>query len=124
MGRKSHRRSGSFFYLLSLLPQKFVVSDIWLEVCICCGRNEIKGEIAQFDGRAPGLAVVLVGERTDSATYVRMKLKACEAAGIKSVKITLPEDVSQDELLSRVHTLNEDESMDGILVQVCVSLNI
>lgn len=49
--------------------------------------------------QAPGLAVVLVGNRGDSETYVRSKKKACEEVGIKSFGTDLPEDVSQEELL-------------------------
>ena len=50
----------------------------------------------------PGLAVVLVGERRDSATYVRMKKKACAEVGVNSIGIDLPIDVSQAELMSTV----------------------
>ena len=53
--------------------------------------------------QAPGLAVVLVGSRGDSETYVRSKKKACEEIGIKSFGTDLDEDVSQEELL-KVHT--------------------
>lgn len=47
-------------------------------------------------GLAPGLAVVLVGDRRDSATYVRMKKKACDEIGVKSFGFDFPEDVTQD----------------------------
>jgi hypothetical protein len=52
-----------------------------------------------YDMQNPGLAVVLVGNRGDSETYVRSKKKACEEVGIVSFGTDLPEDVSQDELL-------------------------
>ena len=52
----------------------------------------------------PGLAVVLVGSRRDSATYVRMKKKACAEVGIYSIGIDLPIEVTQNELLSTVST--------------------
>lgn len=55
--------------------------------------------ITIFDLQNPGLAVVLVGSRGDSETYVRSKKKACEEVGIISFGSNLPEDVSQEELL-------------------------
>lgn len=68
--------------------------------------------------QAPGLAVVLVGNRPDSATYVRMKKKACKEVGINDFGIAVDEDISQEELVERVKELNENPMVDGILVQV------
>ena len=68
-------------------------------------RKELALEVAALKskhGRVPGLAVVLVGSRGDSATYVRMKSKACVEVGIESFSANLPEDISEEELL-RVH---------------------
>ncbi len=59
----------------------------------------MKELVAATGGKAPGLAVVLVGARGDSETYVRSKVKACEEVGIESFASYLPEDVSQEELL-------------------------
>ncbi len=84
-------------------------------------RAEIKAEVEVFKataGRAPGLATVLVGQRKDSETYVRMKKKACAEAGIASFSHDLPEDISQDKLLKLVHELNARPDVDGILVQL------
>jgi methylenetetrahydrofolate dehydrogenase (NADP+)/methenyltetrahydrofolate cyclohydrolase len=69
-------------------------------------------------GRAPGLAVVLVGEDTASQVYVRSKGKATVAAGMESFEHRLPPTVSQDELIALVERLNADERVDGILVQL------
>lgn len=69
-------------------------------------------------GRKPGLTVVLVGEDPASAVYVRSKGKATEAAGMKGDTIRLPAETSQNELLDLVRTLNADDSVDGILVQL------
>ncbi|NOZ70290.1 MAG: bifunctional methylenetetrahydrofolate dehydrogenase/methenyltetrahydrofolate cyclohydrolase FolD [Chloroflexi bacterium] len=84
-------------------------------------RGEIAAEVekmkAQY-GRVPGLATVLVGERKDSQTYVRMKKKACAEVGITSFGYDLPADVSQDELLKVVKELNENPDIHGILVQL------
>ena len=59
----------------------------------------VKELVAASGGKAPGLAVVLVGARGDSETYVRSKVKACEEVGIESFAAYLSEDVSQEELL-------------------------
>ena len=69
-------------------------------------------------GRAPGLAVVLVGEDPASLVYVGAKGRAVEAAGMASFEHRLPDGVSQDELLALVAALNGDEAVDGILVQL------
>jgi 5,10-methylene-tetrahydrofolate dehydrogenase/methenyl tetrahydrofolate cyclohydrolase len=81
----------------------------------------LRGHASQLKdrlGRAPGLAVVIVGERKDSQTYVRNKVKACNECGIASTKLELPESVTQDELVEHVRTLNADALIDGILVQL------
>jgi len=66
----------------------------------------------------PTLAAVLVGERVDSATYVRSKGKACEDLGMGSVTRRLPQDISQAELEKIIEELNADTSIHGILVQL------
>jgi methylenetetrahydrofolate dehydrogenase (NADP+)/methenyltetrahydrofolate cyclohydrolase len=73
---------------------------------------------ARSAGRRPGLAVVLVGEDAASQVYVGAKGKACEAAGIASFEHRLPADTSEAALLSLVERLNQDEAVDGILVQL------
>jgi methylenetetrahydrofolate dehydrogenase (NADP+) / methenyltetrahydrofolate cyclohydrolase len=69
-------------------------------------------------GRSPGLAVVLVGEDPASEVYVRNKGKATLEAGMASFEHRLPDSTTQAELLSLVRRLNEDEAVDGILVQL------
>jgi 5,10-methylene-tetrahydrofolate dehydrogenase/methenyl tetrahydrofolate cyclohydrolase len=71
--------------------------------------------------QVPGLAVVIVGERKDSQTYVRMKKKACEEVGIASFGADLPETATQQEVLNTVAQLNADPNVHGILVQLPVS---
>src|SRR6202030_1579061 len=80
---------------------------------------ELRGEIAELkkSGRTPGLAVVLVGDNPASRAYVRSKDKMCRDLGLHSVKLELPADTTQDELLARVHDLNGDPAIHGILVQ-------
>jgi len=69
-------------------------------------------------GRAPGLAVVLVGEDPASSVYVRSKGKATREAGMESIEHRLPADVPAEQLLALVATLNADPAIDGILVQL------
>lgn len=68
--------------------------------------------------RAPCLAVILVGNDPASAVYVRNKKLACEKVGFKSLSYELPEDTSQDKLLSLIDELNTNADVDGILVQL------
>jgi len=84
-------------------------------------RGEIKDEVEAMKakyGKVPGLAAVLVGERKDSQTYVRMKKKACAEVGIASFGYDLPADISQEELLKVVQDLNANADVHGILVQL------
>jgi methylenetetrahydrofolate dehydrogenase (NADP+)/methenyltetrahydrofolate cyclohydrolase len=69
-------------------------------------------------GRAPGLAVVLVGEDPASAVYVRSKGKATREAGMESFEHRLPAETSEADLLALVDRLNADPAVDGILVQL------
>jgi methylenetetrahydrofolate dehydrogenase (NADP+)/methenyltetrahydrofolate cyclohydrolase len=80
---------------------------------------ELREEIAALkaSGRTPGLAVVLVGDNPASRAYVRSKDKMCRDLGLHSVKLELPADTTQDELLARVAQLNRDPAIHGILVQ-------
>ncbi|OBA21523.1 C-1-tetrahydrofolate synthase mitochondrial precursor [Metschnikowia bicuspidata var. bicuspidata NRRL YB-4993] len=66
----------------------------------------------------PSLTIVQVGERPDSSTYVKMKLKAAEEAAIRCDLVKLPESVTQFELLAKIAALNADIAVDGILVQL------
>lgn len=84
-------------------------------------RNDIRQAIDARDKqglRAPGLAVILVGENPASQVYVSHKRKACEEVGIISHAITLPADVEQHALLEQIDRYNADPAVDGILVQL------
>lgn len=83
-------------------------------------RARVAVEVAELTSRGvrSGLAAVLVGTNPASEVYVRAKGQACEEAGMHSLTLTLPEDVSQEELLDYVETLNSDDSIHGILVQM------
>jgi len=80
---------------------------------------ELRSEITELKkaGRTPGLAVVLVGDNPASRAYVRSKDKMCRDLGLHSVKLELPADTTQSELLGRVEELNRDPAIHGILVQ-------
>ncbi len=87
--------------------------------------ERIRGEIAESvkamqsaHGITPGLATVLVGEDPASATYVRMKKRACEDVGIESFGHELPADSTQDQVEGLVRELNADPRVHGILVQL------
>jgi methylenetetrahydrofolate dehydrogenase (NADP+) / methenyltetrahydrofolate cyclohydrolase len=69
------------------------------------------------NGISPALATILVGDDPSSATYVRMKGRACERVGVKSIKIVLPQTTTTDELLTEISRLNADSGVHGILLQ-------
>ncbi len=83
-------------------------------------REEIKKEVEQIKNtnRRPGLAVIIVGEDPASKVYVRNKKLACEEVGYLSREYALDADIEESELLSLIDTLNEDDEIDGILVQL------
>ena len=85
-------------------------------------RQEIKEKVERMktiaNGNTPGLAVVLVGERKDSQSYVRSKKKMCAEVGIRSEGTDLPEDATEEEVLKVVRAYNADPNIHGILVQL------
>ena len=84
-------------------------------------RADIKHSVELYRneyGRDVGLAVVMVGENSASAIYVRNKIKACEEVGIKSFAYYLPQDISQEQLKEHIKALVTDDKIDGILVQL------
>src|SRR3954462_9204696 len=93
-----------------LIEGRAIAEKVYAEL-----RSEI-GELKQA-GRTPGLAVVLIGDNPASRAYVRSKDKMCRDLGLHSVKLELPADTTQDELLRRIRDLNDDPAIHGILVQ-------
>lgn len=83
-------------------------------------KEQMKDRVAQMrqQGIVPKLVVVLVGNNSASEVYVRNKHKACGEVGIESQVIKMPEETTQQELLDVVKGLNEDRTVDGILVQL------
>ena len=87
--------------------------------------NDIKDEIAQEvldvirkGGKKPHLAAILVGNNGASETYVNAKVKACEKVGFDSTLVRLPYDVSEEELITNIHKINENKFIDGLIVQL------
>ena len=90
-------------------------------------RNTLADDVAALTekhGRAPGLAVILVGDDPASHVYVRNKKSACKQVGIRSFSHELPADTSQQHLLGLISELNHDPKVDGILVQLPVPEHI
>ncbi len=84
-------------------------------------RRELRAEIEALlrEGRrAPKLAIVIVGHSPASETYVANKLKACAEVGIEAVKLAYPTEITEQTLLTEVHRLNSDDSIDGFIVQL------
>ncbi len=84
-------------------------------------RARVAGEVGEFvvrHGAGPGLATVLVGQDPASHVYVGSKIKACEEVGIRSIHHELAEGTQQGQLLDLIATLNADQAVDGILVQM------
>jgi len=87
--------------------------------------NDIKDEIAKEvkkiisnGGKKPHLAAILVGNNGASETYVNAKVKACERVGFKSTLIRLDEDVEEEKLISQIIEVNENDLIDGLIVQL------
>ena len=90
-------------------------------------KAEMAAKVAEYPekyGRAPKLAVILVGDDPASQTYVRNKAKACETVGITNMTVRMPAETTEEELLSTIASLNRDDSVDGILVQLPVPKHI
>lgn len=93
--------------------------------------EEIRNELAEAvksiqrdGGKIPHLAAVLVGEDPASQVYVRNKVRSCEKIGFKSTLIRKPADLSEEQLLSIVEELNQDEDIDGFIVQLPLPAHI
>jgi methylenetetrahydrofolate dehydrogenase (NADP+) / methenyltetrahydrofolate cyclohydrolase len=97
---------------MQLLDGKFVSEKL---------KQEIAAEAASvlaIRGRKPHLVAILVGNDGGSETYVASKMKNCEKVGFKSTLIRYDETVSEAELLIKIQEINEDESVDGLIVQL------
>ena len=98
--------------MAELISGKVVSADV---------RSRISTETKEFinkTGVTPALAVILVGNDPASAVYVRNKHKGCLEVGIRSIEITMTQETTEEELLAKIDELNNDSSVNGILVQL------
>ena len=79
--------------------------------------EEVK-QLSQCETKIPHLAAIIVGNDGASETYVAHKVKACEQVGFKSSLIRFPEDVKEDELIAKIEEINENDDIDGLIVQL------
>ena len=95
-----------------LLDGKKISNDIKNEVAADVSKMKENGE------KVPHLAAILVGNDGASMTYVNSKVKACERIGFESTLVRLPDTTTEDELLAKIKELNEDDNIDGFIVQL------
>ncbi len=84
-------------------------------------KKEIAHEVEQWvnaGNKRPHLAVIIVGHDGGSETYVAHKVKSCQEVGFTSTKIALEEDTTEEELLQKVEELNQNDDVDGFIVQL------
>lgn len=103
---------------MELIDGKKAAAEIKQEIA-----SEVK-KIKQTGGKTPHLAAVLVGHDGGSETYVAYKIKDCEAVGFKSSLIRFEDDVTETELLAKVEDLNNDNDIDGFIVQLPLPAHI
>ncbi|MFG4004913.1 bifunctional 5,10-methylenetetrahydrofolate dehydrogenase/5,10-methenyltetrahydrofolate cyclohydrolase [Flavobacterium aquidurense] len=97
---------------MQLLDGKKTAEDI---------KNEIAAEVQSIKdagGKVPHLAAVIVGTNGASLTYVGSKVKSCQQIGFDSTLVSLPETITEAELLDKIKELNEDDDLDGFIVQL------
>lgn len=97
---------------MTLIDGKAVAEQIKKEIA-----EEVR-QIVEAGGKRPHLAAILVGHDGGSETYVASKVKACETCGFKSTLIRFEDNVTEQELLDKVQELNDDDDVDGFIVQL------
>lgn len=97
---------------MTIIDGKAVAAGIKAEIA------EEVARIVSLGGKQPHLAAILVGHDGGSETYVRNKVLACEACGFKSTLVRFESDITEAELLAAVHRLNDDDDVDGFIVQL------
>lgn len=97
---------------MQLLDGKKTSEDIKSEIALEVQKIKAKGE------KVPHLAAIIVGNDGASLTYVSSKVKACEKVGFESTLVRLPSTISEVELLRKIEELNQDDNIDGFIVQL------
>ena len=97
---------------MTILDGKKISNDIKDEITVEVQKMKDKGE------KVPHLAAVLVGNDGASLTYVGSKVRSCERVGFKSTLVHLPDTTSEEELLLKIEELNNDDDIDGFIVQL------
>ena len=97
---------------MQLLDGKKTAEDIKNEIAAVVEKIKARGE------KAPHLAALIVGNDGASLTYVSSKVKACERVGFESTLVRMPSTTSEVELLLKIKELNENDSIDGFIVQL------
>ena len=98
--------------MTQILDGKTLAKNIRLEL-----KNEVE-ILKRKTNKTPGLAIVLVGEDPASKIYVSSKIKGCKEIGIESFEVFLPKDIQEEELLNVIDELNNNDNINGILVQL------
>ncbi len=80
--------------------------------------TDVVSSMVEAGNRPPHLAAILVGSNGASETYVASKVKACKQVGLGSTLVRLPEDVSEEKLLAEIELINQNEEIDGLIVQL------
>jgi methylenetetrahydrofolate dehydrogenase (NADP+) / methenyltetrahydrofolate cyclohydrolase len=114
---KTNQRKLSYLFLaqifnMQLLDGKKLAQEIKLEIA-----EEVK-RLSVTSKKTPHLAAVLVGDDGASQTYVNSKVKSCQDVGFKSTLIRLKKDITENELITQINLLNNDDSVDGFIVQL------
>lgn len=97
---------------MKILDGKKVSNDIKAEIAAEVAKMKEKGE------KVPHLAAIIVGNDGASLTYVGSKVRSCERVGFESTLVKMPSTTSEQELLKKIHQLNEDDDIDGFIVQL------
>ncbi|MCB0508519.1 MAG: bifunctional methylenetetrahydrofolate dehydrogenase/methenyltetrahydrofolate cyclohydrolase FolD [Bacteroidetes bacterium] len=97
---------------MQLIDGKKLAQEIKIEIA-----DEVK-KMVMSGKRTPHLVAVLVGDDGASRTYVNSKVKSCEEVGFKSTFIRLERDITENELLAQINTLNNDDAVDGFIIQL------
>ena len=97
---------------MEILDGKKVSNDIKDEIAVVVSQMKERGE------KVPHLAAVLVGANGASLTYVNSKVKSCERIGFDSTLVKLDQDITEADLLAKIDELNNDDNIDGFIVQL------